>query len=450
MDILPQLSGLDAQIEKLTQALGQDTETMPKRMTEPEEPIRIDNKGNLIGPYDIGRYNSVGNVASPMSAPEDGKYPTLGDAYAASVINNLGQNNTTQGASPIQSNSGGGGDVMVRNMPIQLAAQGELPLRVALDDEVEHPPEPSPEPQPGPPPVPEDHPDMEAYEEAVGQYSDEHDAWEAEVASIDSAKENEKRREEELKNYIRFSILDVYHPTIYPRVEGEFDSWEGELIELIGEEDYDKFIKEQQTEAIDKKQILPALETLFEVVGETGNNQIIEYTRELLYDINSGKKFDKPIDFITNSMQEAMFGNEIYRKSFDDNSRAEMEVLNDATVVIYNGEGGTMDDIVMDLFGLFLPENADSDSSTGDLVNYVLEEIVDSIKEHYEPGKILKDGDVRLSIQTYNQISEGNYETEYYFRGDELLFSRNTETGEIIYGQNYDKVLEEMVNEHIY
>ena len=64
------MSGLDDQIAKLTQALGQDTETMPKRMTEPEGPIRIDNKGNLIGPYDIGRYESVGNVASPMSAPE--------------------------------------------------------------------------------------------------------------------------------------------------------------------------------------------------------------------------------------------------------------------------------------------------------------------------------------------------------------------------------------------
>ena len=64
---------------------------MSKRMTEPEGPIRIDNKGNLIGPYDIGRYESVGNYAVPMSAPEDGKYPTLGDAYAASVVNNLGE-----------------------------------------------------------------------------------------------------------------------------------------------------------------------------------------------------------------------------------------------------------------------------------------------------------------------------------------------------------------------
>ena len=103
MDILPQLSGLDDQIAKLTQALGQNNDTALKNTTEPEGPIRIDNKGNLIGPYDIGRYDSVGNVAAPMSAPEDGKYATLGDAYAASVVGSAGADGSTGNAA--ESNS---------------------------------------------------------------------------------------------------------------------------------------------------------------------------------------------------------------------------------------------------------------------------------------------------------------------------------------------------------
>ena len=63
--------------------------------TEPEGPIRIDNKGNLIGAYDIGRYKSAQNVAAPTNSTE-GRYATLGDAYAASVVGSAGVDSTLE------------------------------------------------------------------------------------------------------------------------------------------------------------------------------------------------------------------------------------------------------------------------------------------------------------------------------------------------------------------
>ena len=149
--------------------------------------------------------------------------------------NGITKSHTNQGV--VQSSSGGsaynpaGDDVMARNMPVQFSAQDEMPLHVGLNDGDEYPPEPSPEPVPPPPPVSDDHPDMEAYEEQIQDYLDEHEAWEAEVASIDEEKALIK---EDLKN-LSESIDDPDSQYIIENIIKKCETISGEMINVDDE-----------------------------------------------------------------------------------------------------------------------------------------------------------------------------------------------------------------------
>lgn len=58
------------------------------------------------------------------------------------------------------------------------------------------------------------------------------------------------------------------------------------------------------------------------------------------------------------------------------------------------------------------------------------------LKDYYEynPGCILKDGDVKIY---YASDYTGGYGTESFFRGNEWLYSYDTGTGEVEFGPNY-------------
>ena len=143
-------------------------------------------------------------------------------------------------------------------------------------------------------------------------------------------------------------------------------------------------------------------------------------------------------------MQSSLFGNDIYWEDFEDQHgiRTEMEVLTEATKNTYNGSE-TMDSIVKDLLELFLP-SGETDIYT-DLLLYNLEEIVDGLKEQNNPGVILQEGDVRIMTQPF----AGLVETHCFFRGNEFLYSVDTETGIVTYGNNYDSILAEMIQNSI-
>jgi hypothetical protein len=199
----------------------------------------------------------------------------------------------------------------------------------------------------------------------------------------------------------------------------------------------------------DMAQIAPALESMLQILNEGENDNIKDHIKGLLEDVLKGKEVDTS-GFFQKSSHELILGNEIYRRDLDDNDiRSEIEILNAATVCLYNEQGETLDDITMDLFGLFSPSDSGSDSdNSGDFVNYVLEEMVDSIKEYYDPGKILQDGDIRITTQTLKQVGSEEY-AHYFFRGSEFLYSINTMTGEVVYGENYDRILAEMLQDTI-
>lgn len=83
------------------------------------------------------------------------------------------------------------------------------------------------------------------------------------------------------------------------------------------------------------------------------------------------------------------------------------------------------------------------------MLSYALEEMVDSIKEYYDPGKILQNGDIRITTQSPDQRDTKAYFTHYFFRGSEFLYSKNTLTGKVVYGENYDQILAGMLKESI-
>jgi len=250
----------------------------------------------------------------------------------------------------------------------------------------------------------------EGIKEWVEKNAEEIKKWQAEKAAEEAAREAEKEAEEEDEE------------DLFPDVQAE--AFAGAK---VGEEEKGE---------TDKAKISPALESLLKNVGENGEDDIKGCIEQMLKDIKSGEEFDT-LGFISKSPHESMFGNEIYTRKYGD-VKTEMEVLNEATVNIHNSKGGTMDDIIMDLFKLPLPANFGT---------YELEEITNSIKEYYDPGKILKDEDVRISTRTPDQIVDKEYQTNYYFRGSEFLYAKNTMTGEITYGENYDKYLEKMIRE---
>ena len=182
---------------------------------------RESNRLNKLDAMIAQRQNENGIAQDGAPGRESNKVNKL-DAMIAQRQNENGiaQDGATQDAGAVQNtdtdSQGNGG--MPRDERMLFSAQGGLPLNVGMDDE--YPPEPNPSPLPGPPPVPDDHPDMEDYEEEVGQYWDEHDAWEDEVACIDSAEEKavfiseadytKKLEELERKLEIRSSFVDKY------------------------------------------------------------------------------------------------------------------------------------------------------------------------------------------------------------------------------------------------
>ena len=274
--------------------------------------------------------------------------------------------------------------------------------------------------------------------------------WEACQDYIDSASQIVKKDEE--------STDEPY--TIYNNPEGTGDETEQDSISPIipvygglflnteTGEYINNYNDEGNEKAREKAKIKSALQSLLTILDGTNNDDSKGYINELLKEMISGKEFDTS-SFFQSTPHQVMYGNEIYSRDFGYDMIAEMEVLNAATVNVYNEQGETLNDITMDLFGLFIPSNQEADSSMGDLINYALEEMVDSIKEQYDPGKILKDGDVRISTQTKEQQERIEYKTNYFFRGSEFLYSINIMTGEILYGESYDKILEERIQEYI-
>ena len=189
--------------------------------------------------------------------------------------------------------------------------------------------------------------------------------------------------------------------------------------------------------------IAPALDSMVKILDELGDRKTEAYINDLFKDMLNGEEFDILV-FGQESMQSSLFGNDIYWEDFEDQHgiRTEMEVLTEATKNTYNGSE-TTDSIVMDLLELFLP-SGETDTYT-DLLLYSLEEIVDSLKEQNNPGIILQEGDVRITTQPY----VGLVETYYFFRGNEFLYLINTETGIVTYGNNYDSILAEIIQNSI-
>ena len=174
------------------------------------------------------------------------------------------------------------------------------------------------------------------------------------------------------------------------------------------------------------------LKLLINIVGESESEEIQECMQKLLDDLKSGKEIDV-LSAYQKSPHEVMFGNEIYVSQYG-NVWAEMEILNDATVNKHNGSSGTLDDVLKNIVTLPLPSN---------MVTYTLGEMVNGVKESCDPGILLKSGDIRFSSQTPDQQVDNGHQTDYYFRGDEFLFSYNNQNGRIIYGEIYDALLEE-------
>ena len=189
--------------------------------------------------------------------------------------------------------------------------------------------------------------------------------------------------------------------------------------------------------------IAPALDSMVKILDELGDRKTKTYINDLLEDMLNGEKFDITV-FGQESIQSSLFGNDIYWEDFEDQHgiRTEMEVLTEATKNTYNGSE-TMDSIVMDLLELFLP-SGETDMYT-DLLLYNLEEMVDGLKEQNNPGIILQEGDVRIMTQPF----AGLVETHCFFRGNEFLYSVDTETGIVTYGNNYDSILAEMIQNSI-
>jgi hypothetical protein len=191
----------------------------------------------------------------------------------------------------------------------------------------------------------------------------------------------------------------------------------------------------------DYAQIAPALESMIDILDEE-NGEVKDKIEALFEDMLDGEEFSTLVPILQATVQNTTFGNDIYVTDYNhDDIRSEMEVLTCGTVNIYN-TGETLDDIVMDFLELFLPSGESSLSD--DLVMYTLEQMVDGLKELNDPGKILQDGDIRISTQNLLQSGENKY-THYFFRGTELRYSINTLSGEIEYGENYDMMLAEVL-----
>ena len=103
-----------------------------------------------------------------------------------------------------------------------------------------------------------------------------------------------------------------------------------------------------------------------------------------------------------------------------------METLNEWRLHEFGGDGTQLQQMIDKVKTLFWPPGAGT-------VNTIIGAIVNEIGDHYDPGQVLQSGDIRVSIQTPDQMSFGE-KTNYFLRDGKLIYSIDTGTNEIIWG----------------
>ena len=176
-----------------------------------------------------------------------------------------------------------------------------------------------------------------------------------------------------------------------------------------------------------------ALGGLVDFAMQNNTDDVSGYAKEVLDSITESGAMDKAGLFQTDPFSYGA----VYVMPMDD-AEVELEVLSQAALPQYGGEGTELQDYIDKVKQLFWPPFSNE-------ITTVLGVIEGAIEDHYNPGQILQPGDTRLTVTSLKPIgnqedtSESRYTIDYFFRGSELLYSKDKNTGEIMWGQKYNK-----------
>ncbi len=183
----------------------------------------------------------------------------------------------------------------------------------------------------------------------------------------------------------------------------------------------------------DNESFEPALQELIEFSNKNQTDDISAYAKAVVDKIINNEKLDKAGFFQVDPTSI----DSVYLISMED-ADVELEVLSQAALPQYGGQGTEPQENLEKLKQLFWPPG-------GNEVTTVIGVIVDAIKEHYNPGQILQPGDVRITVTSPNPIGNQSdiniesYGIDYFFRGADLLYSKEKNTGVIAWGEKYKK-----------
>ena len=174
--------------------------------------------------------------------------------------------------------------------------------------------------------------------------------------------------------------------------------------------------------------IQETLESLLKYANESDNSDISIYIQKTIDNINQNGGFSNTAAWYQKELD--LTENPVYVEEID-GTRIEMENLNEWRIHEFGGAGTQLQRIIDIVKTLIWPPGA----KTG---NTVLGAIEGAIEDYYNPGQVLQDGDVRITIQTPEQLSFGE-KTNYFLRDGKLLYSIDTGTNKITWGDVIEK-----------
>ena len=217
--------------------------------------------------------------------------------------------------------------------------------------------------------------------------------WEACQKYIDSLSQIEKANEE--------STDEPY--TIYSNPEetsNENDSGLGEAFMN------DVINREEEKGGIET--IKQSLESLLKYANDNENSDLSHYAQKMLDMIKQNGGFSDTAAWY--QKKPDLTGNPVYVEDID-GTHIEMETLNEWRIHEFGGDGTQLQRIIDDVKTLVWPPE-------GGLVNTVLGAIVGELEDYYNPGQLLQDGDVRITVQTPEQT--GGMSLSHHFNRKKL------------------------------
>ena len=191
--------------------------------------------------------------------------------------------------------------------------------------------------------------------------------------------------------------------------------------------------KDDEKREEDYKAFGEALGGLADFSEKNNTDDISAYVKAAIEKIENGEEIDKAAFFQTNPYS---YGSEYIIPMGDVD--VELEVLSQVALPQYGGNGTELQEMIDKVIQLFWPP-------FGNEITTVLGVAEGAIEDYYNPGQILQPGDTRIRVTSSkpiaNQANTGelSYMIDYFFRGAELLYSKDNNSGEIVWGDNYKK-----------